>query len=111
MKTIVKELKQITRQVGVLKCSAQFLKKWRSRHEPAYVLWGHVQNYATLPTVLEVAIIEPSGITLARGPAMPESVTKYHVIYPDLEKPLEEASVTGVSAFVETRLNGKATLA
>ena len=102
---------QVRTRVKTTAQTLEFATEGLLEAESSPILQRVVQNYATLPTVLEVAIIDPSGITLARGPTTTETSTKYHAIYPDLEKPLEEASITGMSAFVETRLNGKATLA
>ncbi|NEP16045.1 MAG: GHKL domain-containing protein [Leptolyngbya sp. SIO4C1] len=74
------------------------------------ILQRVVQNYATLPAVLEVTIVDPSGVILAQGPILSAGDTQYQALYPPLASSLEEARRTGVSTFVETTLNGKAAL-
>ncbi len=68
-----------------------------------------VQNYATLPTVVEVAIVNPNGQTLARsGSALRNP--PYASIYPELTKVLAKASQTGLETNFRTTINGKPAL-
>jgi signal transduction histidine kinase/CheY-like chemotaxis protein len=68
-----------------------------------------VQNYATLPTVVEVAIVSPNGETLARsGSALRNP--PYASIHPELTQVLEEASHTGSETSFRTRIDGKPAL-
>lgn len=68
-----------------------------------------VQNYATLPTVVEVAIISPDGQTLARsGDALQNP--PYASIYPELAQVLEQVSQTGSETSLRTTIDGKAVL-
>ena len=68
-----------------------------------------VQNYATLPTVVEVAIVNPNGQTLARsGSALRNP--PYASIYPEFIQVLEQASQTGLETSFRTTINGKPAL-
>lgn len=78
--------------------------------ESTSILQRVVQNYATLPSVLEITIVDPSGMVLAQGPIPAKANTQYVTTHPHFTQPLTDASVTGVSSFVETTLNGKSQL-
>ncbi|MGL5083146.1 MAG: ATP-binding protein [Microcoleaceae cyanobacterium] len=68
-----------------------------------------VQNYATLPTVVEVAIVSPNGQTLARsGSAHQNSL--YASIHPELAQVLEQAAQTGLETNFRTTIDGKSAL-
>ncbi|MEG3876649.1 ATP-binding protein [Microcoleus sp. herbarium7] len=68
-----------------------------------------VQNYATLPTVMEVAIVSPSGQTLARSGSELHN-RPYGSIHPELTQVLEQASVTGAEISFRTAIGGKPVL-
>ncbi|PHM11487.1 sensor histidine kinase [Nostoc sp. 'Peltigera malacea cyanobiont' DB3992] len=68
-----------------------------------------VQNYATLPTVVEVAIVSPNGQTLARsGDALQNP--PYTSIHPELTQVLEQVSQTGSETSLRTTIDGKPAL-
>ncbi|MBD2726505.1 GHKL domain-containing protein [Nostoc sp. FACHB-892] len=68
-----------------------------------------VQNYATLPTVVEVAIVSPNGQTLARsGEALQNP--PYASIHPELAQVLEQVSQTGSETSLRTIIDGKPVL-
>ncbi len=68
-----------------------------------------VQNYATLPTVTEVAIVTPTGQTLARsGPALQHP--PYATIHPELAQILDQSAQTGADASYRTTIDGKPVL-
>jgi two-component system, NtrC family, sensor kinase len=68
-----------------------------------------VQNYATLPTVTEVAIVSPDGQTLARsGSALQNPL--YAAIHPELTQVLEQAAQTGSEMSFRITLEGKPAL-
>ncbi|MEH2036999.1 sensor histidine kinase [Nostoc sp.] len=68
-----------------------------------------VQNYATLPTVVEVAIVTPNGQTLARsGEALQNP--PYASIHPELTQVLEQVSQTGSKTSLRTTIDGKPAL-
>jgi len=68
-----------------------------------------VQNHATLPTVVEVAIVSPDGQTFARSGAALQN-PPYASIYPELTQVLQKASRTGTETSFKTTLDGKAAL-
>ena len=78
--------------------------------ESTSILQRVVQNYATLPSVLEITIVDPSGMVLAQGPIPAKANTQYVTTHPHLTQALTDASVTGVGSFVETTLSRKSQL-
>ena len=68
-----------------------------------------VQNYGTLSTVIEVAIISPDGTTVARSGENLKNLP-YISIYPELTQVLEQASVTGSEISFRTTIDGKSAL-
>ena len=68
-----------------------------------------VQNYATLPAVMEVAIVSPNGQTLARSGSELRN-RPYVAIHPELTQVLEQASVTGAEISFTTAIGGKPVL-
>jgi signal transduction histidine kinase/DNA-binding NarL/FixJ family response regulator len=68
-----------------------------------------VQNYATLPTVVEVAIVNPNGETLARsGSALKNP--PYASVHPELTQVLQQAAQTGSETNFRTNIDGKPAL-
>ncbi|MHC5747304.1 MAG: sensor histidine kinase [Nostoc sp.] len=65
-----------------------------------------VQNYATLPTVEEVAIVSPNGQTLARSGAELQNPS-YASIHPELSHVLKQASETGSQTSFKTTIGKK----
>ncbi|MEG3860296.1 ATP-binding protein [Microcoleus sp. herbarium12] len=68
-----------------------------------------VQNYATLPSVVEVAIVSPNGQTLARSGAELQNLP-YASIHPELAQVLEQAAQTGAETSLRTTVDGKPAL-
>ena len=69
-----------------------------------------VQNYSTLPAIVEVSIIDPSGSILAIGPNLENQGTLYRKHNPELAEYLDTASYSGVSDSVKTTFKGKTVL-
>ncbi|MGB8687420.1 MAG: ATP-binding protein [Microcoleus sp.] len=69
-----------------------------------------VQNFATMPGVVEIAIVDPSGMAIARSP---QNATNqpYTSIYPQLAEPIDEAATAGVEVSHNIVLNGKPAIA
>jgi signal transduction histidine kinase len=65
-----------------------------------------VQNYATLPGAIEIAIVNPDGSLLARSPGN-QPKQAYAAIYPELAQELEQAATSGVETSYQKILNGK----
>ncbi|MBE9186179.1 response regulator [Microcoleus sp. LEGE 07076] len=68
-----------------------------------------VQNYATLPGVREVAIVNPNGETLARSGAELRN-RPYVSIHPELTQVLVQASETSDETSFRTTIDGKSVL-
>lgn len=68
-----------------------------------------VQNYGTLSTVIEVAIVSPDGKTLARSGENLQN-PPYASIHPKLTEVLEQTSQTGLEMNLTTTINGKSAL-
>lgn len=68
-----------------------------------------VQNYATMASVLEVAIVSPDGQTLARSGAQAKN-RPYAAIYPQLAQILQEAAQTGIEKNFRTQIDGRPVL-
>lgn len=68
-----------------------------------------VQNYATLPTVVEVAIVSPDGQTLARSGSALQN-PPYATIYPQLTQILERSAQTGLETSFRTNIEGESAL-
>ena len=67
------------------------------------------QNYATLPSVLEVAIVTPDGKTLARSGEELQN-PPYALIHPELAQVLEQAAQTGTDTSLRTTVDGQPVL-
>ena len=69
-----------------------------------------VQNYATLPAVIEVSIVDPQGILLAHSNTV-EIITiknhRYADLNPTLASSLQQASEKGIEINIRTVLHGK----
>lgn len=68
-----------------------------------------VQNYATLPTVVEVAIVHSNGQTLARSGSELKH-RPYAEIYPHLAQRVEKAAQTGAETSFVVDIAGKSSL-
>ncbi|NMF57685.1 sensor histidine kinase [Pseudanabaena yagii] len=65
-----------------------------------------VQNYATLPTVVEVSIVDPDGMIIAHSQSFINS-NRYADIQPSLVSAVNQASQLGNEVHLRTTLNGK----
>lgn len=65
-----------------------------------------VQNYATLPTVVEVSIVDPDGMLIAHSQSFIKS-NRYADIQPSLVTAVNQASQLGNEVHLRTTLNGK----
>ncbi len=71
-----------------------------------------VQNYATLPAVSEISIVNPKGIVIAHNKTMTiESSDRMYVdIHPSLASFIEQASTKGKELIVRTLINNRPSL-
>ncbi|BBC22328.1 PAS/PAC sensor signal transduction histidine kinase [Pseudanabaena sp. ABRG5-3] len=65
-----------------------------------------VQNYATLPTVLEVSIVDPDGILIAHSQPFSMS-TRYAEMRPSIAADVNQSSQLGKELHLRTTLQGK----
>lgn len=100
---------QVQRRAQSIARSLEFATEGLIEYGNESILQRMVQNYATLPTVLEVAIVEPNGKTMV---TLDQSDGKknYGSLHPELLAYLDKAATTGVEVVVETRINGKAAI-
>ena len=68
-----------------------------------------VQNYATLPAVVEIAIVSPDGMTLAHS-SMIQKNRPYASVRPELKAAIEQAASTGIETNFQTVLDNKTVL-
>ncbi|MBD2164895.1 sensor histidine kinase [Calothrix membranacea FACHB-236] len=68
-----------------------------------------VQNYATLPTVIEVAIVSPNGQTIARSGAELQN-PPYASIHPELAPMLKQTSQAALEGSFRITIDGKPAL-
>ncbi len=71
-----------------------------------------VQNYATLPGVVEVAIIDPDGQTLATSHVHRQAYRDktYASIHPELARPMEQTALSGAKATFQLFLHDRVVL-
>jgi PAS domain S-box-containing protein len=65
-----------------------------------------VQNYATLPTVVEVSIVDPDGIAIAHSQSL-ETSNRYADIRPSIATAVNQVAQVGEAVHLRTSLNGK----
>ncbi|MEB3338664.1 MAG: hypothetical protein VKJ46_14440, partial [Leptolyngbyaceae bacterium] len=68
-----------------------------------------VQNYATLPAVIEVSVVDPNGVLVAHSNAFATSQPNvpYADLHPTLAAHLERVSQSGMETNIRTVLAGK----
>ncbi|WP_193387010.1 MULTISPECIES: hypothetical protein [Kamptonema] len=69
-----------------------------------------VQNFATMPGVVEIAIVDPSGIGIARSPQNGTN-QPYTFIYPQLAQAIDRAATTGVEVSQDIIVDNKPAIA
>ncbi|MFM7888703.1 MAG: hypothetical protein ACKPCM_18875 [Pseudanabaena sp.] len=90
----------------------EFASEGLIEDKETFLLDRIVQNYSTLPTVLEISIVNPEGKVLAHSRAINtininESGNTYADIHPNLAASLQQASRNGTEVNLRTVLNGK----
>lgn len=70
------------------------------------ILQRTVQNYATLPNVIEIAIVNPDGLTIANS----AEATLNLPYRPELNALMEESALTGMEASHKTKIDERAVL-
>jgi len=69
-----------------------------------------VQNYATLPAILEIAIVDPDGMTVVHS-VQGTNNKLYTRVHPELATAIEDSIRTGEVSSVRTKLKGKSAIA
>jgi two-component system, NtrC family, sensor kinase len=97
---------QVHQRAQSITQSLEFSTEGLLELENKSILRRVVQNFATIPGVVEIAIVDPSGMAIARSP---ENTTNqlYISIYPQLAETIEEAATKGVEVTCDILLNGK----
>ena len=90
----------------------EFASEGLIERQDVYLVERLVQNYATLPKVIEVTIVAPDGIILAHSNAfaVPDRSTPYAKLHPSLADTLQKTSHKGISTNIRTTLNGKSVI-
>ncbi|MGA7937699.1 MAG: ATP-binding protein [Kovacikia sp.] len=90
--------------------SLEFATEGLLERENQSTLRRVVQNYATLPAVLEIAIVTPDGNILAHS-SLGSVKRSYKLIHPELGVAIEQASSSGKETSVDLVIDGKPALA
>ena len=82
--------------------SLQFTTEGLIEQQNPAILRRVIQNYATLPAVVEIAIVDPNGIALAHtnGSRKLEG-RSYMAAYPELAEALKHTASTGVESHLQ----------
>jgi two-component system NtrC family sensor kinase len=102
--------KQVHKQAQSITQSLEFSTEGLLESENKTILRRVVQNFATIPGVIEIAIVNPSGIAIARSP---QNVTNqpYISIYPQLAQAIDQSATTSVEVAKDIVLDGRSVIA
>ncbi len=100
---------QVRNRAQSIARSLEFATEGLIEYGNTSILQRMLQNYATLPTVIEIAIVAPDGKTIANQD-IDDSDTSYAVMHPELVPYLEDAATSGLEVIVETKIRGKAAI-
>jgi len=99
---------QVHQRATAITQGLEFASEGLIEDKEKFLLDRIVQNYATLPTVLELSIVDPDGILLAHSHVLDSNkVNTYANIRPTLVPYLNQASQNGKKVNIRTVLNGK----
>ncbi len=106
---------QVTQRAQTITQSLEFSTEGLLAVENRHILRRVVQNYATLPAVVEITIVNPDGQILAHGSqnSSSASVTKdslYKTVHPEFAHVIEQTSLTGKESSQTTTMAGKPVL-
>ncbi|MDC0834880.1 ATP-binding protein [Geitlerinema sp. CS-897] len=100
---------KIEQQATSLARSIEFVSEGLIELQYVSILQRVVQNYATLPNVVEIAIVDPDGILLAYSATSPRQ-RPFAELRPELADLLDRASVAHSHFSEKTTLDGRAVL-
>jgi PAS domain S-box-containing protein len=100
---------QVQQRAIAITYGLEFASEGLIEDKEAFLLERIVQNYSTLPTVLEVSLVDPYGKVLAHSRLMNvgESNLNYGDIHPHLVPYLQQTSENGKEINVKTVIDGK----
>lgn len=98
--------KQVQQRAESITRGLEFASEGLIEIKETILLGRIVQNYATLPTVLEVSIVDPDGILIAHSQTFDMS-TRYAEIHPSIAEAVNQSSQLGKELHLRTTLHGK----
>ncbi|WP_242022880.1 hybrid sensor histidine kinase/response regulator [Pseudanabaena mucicola] len=100
---------QIQQRARGITQGLEFATEGLIEDKEVFLLERIVQNYATLPTVIEISIVSPDGNLLAHSRTMDikETNTKYASLHPELASFAQQASQSGIEKNIQTVIKGK----
>jgi signal transduction histidine kinase/CheY-like chemotaxis protein len=101
--------RQVQQRAESITEGLEFASEGLIERQDVYLVERLVQNYATLPTVIEVSIVAPDGMILAHSDAfaIQNRATSYAQLRPTLAATQQEASQNGIETNIRTTLNGQ----
>ena len=97
---------QVQKRAQSIARSLEFATEGLIEYGNESILQRMVQNYATLPTVLEIAIVAPNGKTMVTQDQSDGKIS-YASLHPELAAHLDKAATTGLEVVVETTIKDK----
>ena len=101
--------KQIKTRAQSITQGLEFATEGLIETQNTSILRRVVQNYATLPAVVEIAIIRPDGKMLAHSSIAQKDIT-YESVHPELALVMKQAASTGVETSLQTVVEQKKVL-
>lgn len=100
---------QVHQRASTITQGLEFASEGLIEDEETFLLERLVQNYATLPAVVEISIVDPRGNLLAHSRKLDLMGTNiaYAGIHPMFVAPLQQASHNGKPVDIHTTLEGK----
>jgi PAS domain S-box-containing protein len=103
---------QVQKRAITITQGLEFASEGLIEDKELFLLERIVQNYSTLPTVLELAIVDPSGAVLAHS--LPMNSGENNLVYADLHPYfvpyLQKTSQNGTEVTIRTVVNGKSVI-
>ena len=103
---------QVQQRAIAITQGLEFASEGLIEDKELFLLERIVQNYATLPTVLEIAIVDPNGAVIAHS--LPKNSGENNLVYEDLHPNfvsyLQQTSRNGTETTIRTVINGKSVI-
>jgi signal transduction histidine kinase len=100
---------QIRQRARGITQGLEFATEGLIQDKEVFLLERIVQNYATLPTVIEISIVTPDGMVIAHSRTMDikGTNTKYASLHPEIAPLAQQASQSGLGQTIRTSIKGK----